>query len=240
MNFMNVDYSTKIPNNVNLSEDRQVLKALEGWHPGYMDWWSDMGPEGFQQSLVYLRTAYSVDPRGWAKFDYVKMPEYRWGILLAPQEENRVIPFGENYGKPAWQEVPGEHRATLRRLIVIQGDTEPASVEQQRHLGKTAPSLYDLRNLFQVNVEEGRHLWAMVYLLQKYFGRDGREEADDLLRRRSGDADSRACSAPSTRRRRTGCRSSCSPTSPTATARCSCTRWRSPASIRCRAPAASC
>src|SRR4051794_13906002 len=83
MNFMNVDYSTKIPNNVNLSEDRQVLKALEGWHPGYMDWWSDMGPEGFQQSLVYLRTAYSVDPRGWAKFDYVKMPEYRWGILLA-------------------------------------------------------------------------------------------------------------------------------------------------------------
>jgi len=83
MNIMNVDYSTKIPNNVNLSEDRQVLKALEGWHPGYMDWWSDMGPEGFQQSLVYLRTAYSVDPRGWAKFDYVKMPDYRWGILLA-------------------------------------------------------------------------------------------------------------------------------------------------------------
>src|ERR1700710_2756548 len=189
MNVMNVDYSTKIPNNVNLSEDRQVLKALEGWHPGYMDWWSDMGPEGFQQSLVYLRTAYSVDPRGWAKFDYVKMPEYRWGILLAPEEENRVIPFGEDFGKPAWQEVPGEHRATLRRLIVIQGDTEPASVEQQRHLGKTAPSLYDMRNLFQVNVEEGRHLWAMVYLLQKYFGRDGREEADDLLRRRSGHED---------------------------------------------------
>ncbi|HEY3678263.1 MAG TPA: benzoyl-CoA 2,3-epoxidase subunit BoxB, partial [Bradyrhizobium sp.] len=187
---MNVDYSTKIPNNVNLSEDRQVLKALEGWHPGYIDWWNDMGPDGFQQSLVYLRTAYSVDPRGWAKFDYVKMPDYRWGILLAPQEENRVIPFGENFGQPAWQEVPGEHRATLRRLIVIQGDTEPASVEQQRHLGKTAPSLYDLRNLFQVNVEEGRHLWAMVYLLQKYFGRDGREEADELLRRRSGDADS--------------------------------------------------
>ena len=188
MNFMNVDYSTKIPNNVNLSEDRQVLKALEGWHPGYMDWWSDMGPEGFQQSLVYLRTAYSVDPRGWAKFDYVKMPEYRWGILLAPQEENRVIPFGENFGKPAWQEVPGEHRATLRRLIVIQGDTEPASVEQQRHLGKTAPSLYDLRNLFQVNVEEGRHLWAMVYLLAEIFRprrpRGGRRFVAPPLRRR--------------------------------------------------------
>ncbi|HVG05548.1 MAG TPA: benzoyl-CoA 2,3-epoxidase subunit BoxB, partial [Burkholderiaceae bacterium] len=57
------------------------------------------------------------------------------------------------------------------------------------HLGLTAPSLYDLRNLFQINVEEGRHLWAMVYLLHRYFGRDGREEAEALLERRSGDAD---------------------------------------------------
>jgi len=47
--------------------------------------------------------------------------------------------------------------------------------------------MYDLRNLFQVNVEEGRHLWAMVYLLHRYFGRDGREEAEALLDRRSGD-----------------------------------------------------
>src|SRR6185312_9128139 len=77
----------------------------------------------------------------------------------------------------------------LRRIIVTQGDTEPASVEQQRRLGASAPSLYDLRNLFQVNVEEGRHLWAMVYLLHTYFGRDGREEAEGLLQRRSGNPD---------------------------------------------------
>ena len=189
MNIENVDYTTKIPNNVNLAEDRQVLRALESWHPGYIDWWKDMGPEGFQEALVYLRTAVSVDPKGWAKFDYVKMPDYRWGILLAPKEEDRKIPFGRHYGEPAWQDIPGEYRAMLRRLVVIQGDTEPASVEQQRHLGKTAPSLYDMRNVFQVNVEEGRHLWAMVYILQKYFGRDGREEAAELLQRRSGDAD---------------------------------------------------
>ena len=187
MNIQNVDYSTKIPNNVNLAEDRQVLRALESWHPGYIDWWMDMGPKGFQDAEVYLRTAVSVDPKGWAKFDYVKMPEYRWGILLAPQEENRKIPFGRHYGEPVWQDIPGEYRAMLRRLVVIQGDTEPASVEQQRYLGKTAPSLYDMRNVFQVNVEEGRHLWAMVYILQKYFGRDGREEAAELLQRRSGD-----------------------------------------------------
>ncbi len=83
--------------------------------------------------------------------------------------------------------MPGEHRANLRRIIVTQGDTEPASVEQQRHLGLTAPSMYDLRNLFQINVEEGHHLWAMVYLLHKHFGRDGSEEAEALLQRQSGD-----------------------------------------------------
>ena len=72
---------------------------------------------------------------------------------------------------------------------MTQGDTEPASVEQQRTLGHRCPSLYDLRNLFQVNVEEGRHLWAMVYLLHSYFGRDGRDEAEELLARSSGSED---------------------------------------------------
>ena len=186
---LDVDYDGLIPNNVGLGQDARVRRALETWHPGYIDWWRGMGPEGFQDALVYLRTAVSVDPAGWAKFGFVRMPEYKWGILLAPPVEGRTIGFGHHRGEKVWQEVPGEYRAMLRRLLVIQGDTEPASVEQQRHLGATAPSLYDLRNLFQVNVEEGRHLWAMVYLLQKHFGADGREEAEELLRRRSGDID---------------------------------------------------
>ena len=148
-----------------------------------------MGPSGFQEKDVWLRTAISVEPDGWANFDYVQMPDYRWGIFLADAVPERRIGFGDQMGAPAWQQVPGEYRSTLRRLIVTQGDTEPASVEQQRLLGHTCPSLYDLRNLFQVNVEEGRHLWAMVYLLHAYFGRDGREEAEELLARHSGDRD---------------------------------------------------
>lgn len=126
-NVMNVSYDTKIPNNVNLSSDRRVLKALEKWHPGYIDWWTRLIPQQFQDAEVYLRTAIGVETGGWAKFDYVKMPEYRWGILLAPQVEDRRIPCGEHAGEMAWQEVPGEYRAMLRRLIVIQGDTEPGS-----------------------------------------------------------------------------------------------------------------
>ena len=179
----------KIPNNVNLSSDKRLLRALEHWQPNYLKWWYDVGPAGFQADQIWLRTAVSVEPGGWAHFDYVRMPEYRWGIFLAPPEKDRPIGFGDHYGAPAWQQVPGEYRSMLRRLIVTQGDTEPASVEQQRCLGKTAPSLYDARNLFQVNVEEGRHLWAMVYLLHSYFGSDGRAESEELLERRSGSGD---------------------------------------------------
>ena len=186
---MAIDYTQRIPNNVDLSSDRRLQRALENWQPRFLDWWKDMGPDGTNNFDVYLRTAISVDARGWAQFGYVKMPEYRWGIFLAEPEPGRTIPFGDHKGQPVWQEVPGEYRGTLRRLIVTQGDTEPASVEQQRHLGRTCPSVYDLRNIFQVNVEEGRHLWAMVYLLQAFFGRDGREEAEALLQRRSGDRD---------------------------------------------------
>src|SRR3990172_8064717 len=185
----NVDLSAKIPNNVDLDRDARLQRALEQWQPNYLSWWREMGPDSFQQKDVWLRTAVSGDAEGWAHFDYVKMPDYRWGIFLADAEPERKIGFGDAHGQPAWQAVPGEHRNALRRLIVTQGDTEPASVEQQRLLGHLAPSLYDLRNLFQVNVEEGRHLWAMVYLLHSQFGRDGREEAEALLERRSGNPD---------------------------------------------------
>ncbi len=184
-----INYSDKIPNNVNLSDDRTLQRALEGWQPSFLSWWDDMGPEGTTNDDVYLRTAISVDPQGWAQFGHTKMRDYRWGIFLNPGMADRKIHFGDHMGQDVWNDVPGEYRANLRRIIVTQGDTEPASVEQQRHLGATAPSMYDLRNLFQINVEEGRHLWAMVYLLHKHFGRDGREEGEALLQRRSGQED---------------------------------------------------
>ena len=180
-----IDFDSKIPNNVDLAGDRKLQRALERWQPNFLDWWGDMGP-AVDTKDVYLRTAVDVGREGWAHFDHVPMNEYRWGVFLSEHDPDRTIAFGEHKGEKVWQEVPGEYRADLQRLIVIQGDTEPASVEQQRFLGATAPSLYDMRNLFQVNVEEGRHLWAMVYLLHAYFGRAGREEADQLLRRNSG------------------------------------------------------
>lgn len=184
-----VDINAKIPNNVDLADDRRLQRALEQWQPKFIRWWEELGPAAFARNPVYLRTAIDVGQQGWANFGHVEMPDYRWGIFLSDREKDRKIAFGDHKGEDVWQEVPGEYRSDLRRLIVVQGDTEPASVEQQRKLSLTAPSLYDMRNLFQVNVEEGRHLWAMVYLLHRYFGRDGRDDADEMLERHSGDAD---------------------------------------------------
>ena len=57
-----------------------------------------MGPDGFQENDVWLRTAISVDAEGWAHFDYVKMPDYRWGIFLADPVPDRTIGFGDSHG----------------------------------------------------------------------------------------------------------------------------------------------
>src|SRR6202000_1702396 len=183
------DYTEKIPNNVELREDRRLQRALESWQPNFINWWESMAPPLPTQD-VYLRTAVNVGREGWAHFGHVAMKDYRWGIFLAERDQERRIALRPHQGRAGRPEGPREYRGVLQRLIVIQGDTEPASVEQQRNLGATAPSLYDLRNLFQVNVEEGRHLWAMVYLLHAYFGREGREEAEELLHRNSGSEDS--------------------------------------------------
>ena len=234
-----VNYSERIPNNVNLADDRRLRRALEHWQPAFLDWWREMGPIESTAHDVYLRTAISVDREGWANFGYTRMPDYRWGIFLADPVEDRRIGFGDHKGEPVWQQVPGDYRAMLRRLIVIQGDTEPASVEQQRYLGQTCPSNYDLRNLFQVNVEEGRHLWAMVYLLHAYFGRDGREEAEALLERRSGDETARAFWVRLTNVPRTGSRSTCLRSSRTVTVSSSFTRLLSQGSTRCQEPRGS-
>src|ERR1700748_1409638 len=99
MSAPSINYSDKIPNNVGLDEDRTLKRALEQWQPGYLDWWNDMGPENTSDVDVYLRTATSVDPQGWAQFGHVKMPDYRWGIFLNPGDPARTIHFGDHKGE---------------------------------------------------------------------------------------------------------------------------------------------
>ena len=81
---MAIDYSSRIPNNVDLDQNKVLQRALEHWQPKFLDWWRDMGPEGSPAYDGYLSTAVSVDAKGWAHFDYVKLPDYRWVMVLTP------------------------------------------------------------------------------------------------------------------------------------------------------------
>jgi benzoyl-CoA 2,3-dioxygenase component B len=113
-------------------DERKLQRALEQWQPAFLDWWRDVGPQVFKTDEIYLRTAISTEPGGWAQFGHVRMPDYRWGIFLADREKDRKITCGDDAGKDVWQSVPGEYRNMLKRIIVVQADTEPASVEHGR------------------------------------------------------------------------------------------------------------
>src|SRR5712672_3641167 len=103
--------------------------------------------------------------------------------------DTEEIEFGSYKGRRKWEnlrQIPTQQiRDALMNLIVYQGDTEFASVEQQKNLLDTAPTEYDRQALTRVNSEEMRHGWQMCYLLVNYFGNSGKLEARKLLERRA-------------------------------------------------------
>ena len=112
-----VDYTTKIPNNVNLADDQRVLKALEQWHPGYIDWWMTMGPDGFQTSRRVSAHRHLDRPEGLGEIRLCENAGIPLGHSAgAAGRKTRQVNFGAHKGEKAWQEVPGEYRAMLRRL----------------------------------------------------------------------------------------------------------------------------
>ncbi|MBV8152462.1 MAG: phenylacetate-CoA oxygenase subunit PaaI [Candidatus Eremiobacteraeota bacterium] len=110
--------------------------------------------------------------------------EAKYGVL--PSSE---IGFGDYRGDRRWQrllDVPDQRiRDALLGMIVVQGDTEFASNEQQRFLVNNAPSDYDLAALVRIMMEETRHGFQMCHLLITHFGADGKIEAEKLLERRA-------------------------------------------------------
>jgi benzoyl-CoA 2,3-dioxygenase component B len=113
--------------------------------------------------------------------------EYAFQPLFG--ETHPEIEFGDFKGERKWEtllQIPDQRiRDACEYLIVVQGDTEFASVEQQRFLYDTAPSDYDFQALARVNREEMRHGYQMAHLLVHSFGDSGKREAQKLLERRS-------------------------------------------------------
>ncbi len=103
--------------------------------------------------------------------------------------ETNEIQFGHYKGRNKWEnlrQMPTQNmRDALLNMIVYQGDTEFASVEQQRNLFQSAPSDYDRSALTRVMIEEMRHGWQMCALLIEHFGQTGKVEAQKMLERRA-------------------------------------------------------
>ncbi|MGH7663451.1 MAG: Phenylacetic acid catabolic protein [Gemmatimonadaceae bacterium] len=117
-----------------------------------------------------------------------ELRDYKFDIKLDELDMSE-IEFGHYAGDSKWptvMHIPDQRiRDALQTLIIFQGDTEFASVEQQRNLLETAPSSYDLLSIYRVMAEEMRHGWQMSYLLVSHFGDEGRREAEKLLSRRA-------------------------------------------------------
>jgi len=129
--------------------------------------------------------------RAWQKdigLDASKFSDYKFEAKFGPVNSD-VIEFGDYAGRPKWEtllQIPDQRvRDSLLHLITYQGDTEFASVEQQRDLLTTAPSEHDLESAVRIMREEMRHGVQMSYLLVKFFGTSGKLEAQKLLERRA-------------------------------------------------------
>src|SRR5256885_6122762 len=103
--------------------------------------------------------------------------------------ETEEIQFGYYKGRRKWEnlrQIPTQNmRDALMNMIVYQGDTDFASVEQQRYLLDSAPTDWDRRAIIRVMIEEMRHGWQMCALLIEHFGTTGKVEAQKMLERRA-------------------------------------------------------
>jgi benzoyl-CoA 2,3-dioxygenase component B len=129
--------------------------------------------------------------RDWQRKIDLEVPglaDYKWEAKYGDLRTNE-IEFGDYAGQPKWERVSQIPHAPVKdallNLIVYQGDTEFASVEQQRNLFRTAPSAYDLESMTRIMAEEMRHGWQMCHLLMTHYGDAGKIEARKLLERRS-------------------------------------------------------
>ena len=140
------------------------ISTFDDWRDYFHQWQKDIG----------------LDTSNFSDYNF----EVKFGAV-----DRDDIEFGDYAVRPKWEtvlQIPDQRvRDTLLHLITYQGDTEFASVEQQRNLLKTAPSDYDLQSAVKIMREEMRHGTQMSYLLVKYFGSSGKLEAQKLLERRA-------------------------------------------------------
>jgi len=147
---------------------RAQVSNFDDWIDLFSEWKKDIGfdDKTFKQFLP----EYVLEP----KYGDIRTTEIEFGDFAGDRKWERVI------------DIPHQNmRDALQQLIIVQGDTEFASVEQQRMLVDRYPSDWDLYSLMRINAEEMRHGWQMCHVLITYFGDAGKKEAMKLLERRA-------------------------------------------------------
>jgi len=125
-----------------------------------------------------------------------KMPdELPAGSPVAPTlrdgktpEPVREILWGTSAGVRKYEtpeEVPSEMRELLVKLMVVQADTEFASIQQHRPWLDHAPTLEDRWIEARIVADEARHGLQACRILRD-FGEEGQRMIDDLLTKREG------------------------------------------------------
>ena len=190
MGLTTVDIDAKIPNNVDLAGDRRLQRALESWQPKFIEWWKAARPGRLPGQPGLPAHGDRRRPGGLGQLRPRRRCPTTAGASSSPSPSpTAASPSATTRASRCGRRCPASTAPTCAACSSSRATPSRRRSSSSGTLCLTAPSLYDLRNLFQVNVEEGRHLWAMVYLLHRYFGRDGRDEADEMLERHSGDAD---------------------------------------------------
>lgn len=116
-------------------------------------------------------------------------------FIMTPIYDDKISPeieFGDFKGQAKWDritQIPTQNmRDSLLALTYVQGDTEFASVEQQRRLLESVPHDYDRYAAVRIMLEEIRHGLQMCHILVEHFGQSGKVEARKLLERRAREA----------------------------------------------------
>ena len=104
-------------------------------------------------------------------------------------EPVREILWGTSAGVRKYEtpnEVPADMRRLLVKLMVVQADTEFASIQQHRPWLDRAPTLEDRWIEARIVADEARHGLQACRILRD-FGEEGQRMIDDLLTKREGE-----------------------------------------------------
>jgi 1,2-phenylacetyl-CoA epoxidase catalytic subunit len=113
-------------------------------------------------------------------------PTLKEGKTVEPVRE---VLWGTNAGIRKYEtaeEVPADMRKLMVKLLVVQADTEFASIQQHRPWLDRAPTLEDRWIEARIVADESRHGLQACRILRD-FGEEGQRWIDDLLTKREGE-----------------------------------------------------